>query len=139
VIVLLAGLAWLGPARLVRGDTLTLRTQDYVRAVPTMGGTGWRSVLRHIIPNAAGTIIVNATFLIADTILALAALDYLGFGLPAPTATWGSMLSGGAGLLQNGYWWEVYPALLAIVLTVISCNVLGDALRGAVDVKARRD
>jgi peptide/nickel transport system permease protein len=138
LIVILAGLAWLGPARLVRGETLSLRTREYVQAVRSMGGTSRRIVLRHIIPNTIGTIIVNATFQVADAILILATLEYLGFSLPAPTATWGSMLSDGVTFLQNGYWWEVYPVLIVIVLTVVSFNFIGDALRDSLEVRLQR-
>jgi peptide/nickel transport system permease protein len=138
LVALLAGLAWLGPARLVRGETLSLRTRDYVQAVRAMGGGARRIILRHIVPNAIGTIVVNATFQIADAILILATLEYLGFSLPAPTATWGGMLSGGVAFLQDGYWWEVYPVLIAIVLTVVSFNFIGDALRDSLDVRMQR-
>ena len=138
LIGLLAGLAWLGPARLLRGETLSLRTREYVQAVRSMGGGPRRIVLRHIIPNAIGTIIVNATFQVADAILILATLEYLGFSLPFPTATWGGMLSGGVGFLQDGYWWEVYPVLIAIVLTVVSFNFIGDALRDSLEVRLQR-
>ncbi len=137
LIAIVAALSWFGPARLIRGDTLVLRTREYVQAVATMGGTSWRAIFRHIIPNAAGTIIVTATFVLADSILVLAAIDFLGFGLPAPTATWGSMLSDGVSFLQDGYWWEVFPPLLAIALTVICCNVIGDALRDATNARLR--
>jgi len=138
LIALLAGLAWLGPARLVRGETLSLRTREYVQAVRSMGGGSRRIILRHIVPNAIGTIVVNATFQIADAILILATLEYLGFSLPFPIATWGSMLSGGVAFLQDGYWWEVYPVLIAIVLTVVSFNFIGDALRDSLDVRMRQ-
>lgn len=138
LIGLLAGLAWLGPARLVRGETLSLRTREYVQAVRSMGGGPRRIVLRHIIPNAIGTIVVNATFQVADAILVLATLEYLGFSLPFPIATWGGMLSGGTGFLQDGYWWEVYPVLIAIVLTVVSFNFIGDALRDSLEVRLQR-
>ncbi|HWD08614.1 MAG TPA: ABC transporter permease [Actinomycetota bacterium] len=138
LIILLAGLSWLGPARLVRGETLSLRTRDYVQAVRSMGGGPRRIILRHIVPNAIGTIVVNATFQIADATLILATLDYLGLGLPPPTATWGGMLSGGVGFLQDGYWWQVYPVLIVIVFTVISFNFIGDALRDSLDVRLRR-
>jgi peptide/nickel transport system permease protein len=138
LIALLAGLAWLGPARLVRGETLSLRTRDYVQAVRAMGGGPRRIILRHIVPNAIGTIVVNLTFQVADAILILATLEYLGFSLPPPTATWGGMLSGGVGFLQDGYWWQVYPVLIAIVFTVVSFNFIGDALRDSLDVRLRR-
>jgi peptide/nickel transport system permease protein len=135
LILVLAGLSWLAPARLVRGETLSLRTREYVRAVKVMGGRSRRVVFRHIIPNAIGTIIVNATFQVADAILVLAVLQYLGFSLPPPTATWGEMLSQGSELLSNGYWWQVYPALVCIVLIVVAFNFIGDALRDSFEVR----
>ncbi len=135
LIAVLSGLSWLAPARLVRGETLSLRTREYVQAVKVMGGKSRRIVFRHIIPNAIGTIIVNATFQIADAILVLAVLQYLGFALPFPTATWGSMLSQGSTFLSDGYWWQVYPALMAIVLIVVAFNFIGDALRDSFEVR----
>lgn len=138
LIEILAGLAWLGPARLIRGETLSLRTREYVQAVRAMGGGARRIVLRHIIPNAIGTIVVNATFQVADAILILALLEYLGFSLPAPTATWGGMLSGGTNFLQDGYWWQVYPVLIVIILAVVSFNFIGDALRDSLDVRLHK-
>jgi peptide/nickel transport system permease protein len=135
LIAVLSGLSWLAPARLVRGETLSLRTREYVQAVMVMGGKSRRAVLRHIIPNAIGTIIVNATFQVADAILVLAVLQYLGFSLPPPTATWGGMLSQGSQFLSDGYWWQVYPALVMIVLIVVAFNFIGDALRDSFEVR----
>jgi len=135
LILVLAGLSWLAPARLVRGETLSLRTREYVKAVKVMGGRSRRVVFRHIIPNAIGTIIVNATFQVADAILVLAVLQFLGFALPPPTATWGQMLSNGVGFLQDGYWWQVYPALIMIVAVVVAFNFIGDALRDSFEVR----
>lgn len=135
LIAVLAGLSWLGPARLVRGETLSLRTREYVQAVKVMGGRSRRILLRHVIPNALGTIIVNATFQVADAILVLAVLQYLGFALPPPAATWGQMLSQGSSFLSDGYWWQVYPALAAIILIVVAFNFIGDALRDSFEVR----
>lgn len=132
---LLALISWLVPARLVRGETLTLRTREYVQAVQGMGGRSWPIIMRHIIPNTIGTIVVTVTFQIANAILTLAVLQYLGFGLPPSTPTWGTMLSNGVGYLQDGYWWEVYPALFMIVITVVAFNFIGDALQDAFDVR----
>jgi peptide/nickel transport system permease protein len=135
LIVLLVAVSWLIPARLVRGETLSLRTREYVQAVQVMGGRSWRIVGRHIIPNTIGVIMVTVTFQVANAILTLAVLQYLGFGLPPTTPTWGSMLSNGTTYLQDGYWWEIYPALIIIVITVVAFNFIGDALQDAFDVR----
>jgi len=138
LIVVIAFSAWLGPARLIRGETLSLRTRDYVQAVKMMGGGRRRSILRHILPNAVGTIVVNATFQIADAILTLAALSFLGLGISPPHADWGSMLSNGSNFTANGYWWMILWPGLCIVLIVVAFNFLGDALRDAFEVRLRR-
>jgi peptide/nickel transport system permease protein len=138
MILVLSFIAWLGPARLVRGEALSLRTREYVEAVKVAGGTQRRIVLRHIVPNAIGTIMVNTSFLIADAILSLAALSFLGLGLPDTTPTWGGMLSNGTNVIYDGYWWQLYPAGIAIVLTVVAFNFIGDALRDSLDVRLQR-
>ncbi|SEP02626.1 ABC transporter permease [Amycolatopsis saalfeldensis] len=130
--------AWLSPARLVRGETLSLRTREYVQAVRMMGGGSRRVVLRHIMPNAIGTIVVNATFQVADAILLVASLSYLGLGIAPPHADWGNMLSNGTEFVQNGYWWMILPPGIAIMLVVVAFNLLGDALRDALEVRLRR-
>lgn len=135
LILLLVAVSWLIPARLVRGETLSLRTREFVEAVKVMGGRSPRIIVRHIIPNTIGTIMVTVTFQVANAILTLAVLQYLGFGLPPTTPTWGSMLSDGTTYLQDGYWWEIYPALIIIVVTVVAFNFIGDALQDAFDVR----
>jgi ABC-type dipeptide/oligopeptide/nickel transport system permease subunit len=129
---------WLVPARLVRGEVLTLRVRDFVSAARAAGSGRWRLVNRHLLPNALGVIIVNVTFNIADAILLVASLGFLGFGLHYPAVDWGDMLSKGTAYLQDGYWWQVYPVGIAIVAVVMACNLLGDALRDALDVRLRR-
>jgi peptide/nickel transport system permease protein len=138
LIVVVAFGAWLGPARLVRGETLSLRTREYVQAVRMMGGGNRRAILRHIAPNAIGTIVVNATFQVADAILLVAALSYLGLGIAPPHADWGNMLSNGTESVQNGYWWLILPPGIAIIGVVVAFNFLGDALRDALEVRLRR-
>lgn len=138
LIVVIAALSWLGPARLVRGETLSLRTREFVQAVTVMGGRRIRVIARHLIPNTAGTIVVNATFQVADATILLATLSFLGFGLPPPAVTWGGMLSQGTTYLLDGYWWQVYPAGLIIMLTVVAFNFVGDALRDSLDARLRR-
>ena len=136
--VIIGAFTWLVPARLVRGEVLTLRTRDFVAAARTAGSSRWRLIRRHLIPNAFGVIIVNVTFNVADAILAVAALGFLGFGLHYPTQDWGDMLSKGVSYMGNGWWWLVYPVGASIVLVVMACNLIGDALRDSLDVRLRR-
>jgi len=138
LILVVALVAWLIPARLVRAETLTLRTREYVQAVTMMGGRGTRIVLRHIVPNAIGTIVVNATFQVADAILLVASLSFLGLGISPPATNWGAMLSDGVTYYADGYWWLIYPAGIAIVLTVVAFNFIGDALRDALEVRLQK-
>ena len=132
LIVVISLLSWLGPARLIRGETLTLRTREFVLAARSMGAGSSHTVVRHLLPNTLGTLVVNATFQVADAIIVLATLSFLGFGLPAPSATWGGMLSQGTTYLLDGYWWEVYPAGVMIMVTVIAFNLVGEALTDVV-------
>lgn len=130
--------SWLIPARLVRGEVLTLRVRDFVSAARVMGGTRRRLVFRHLIPNALSVVIVNVTFQVADAILALAYLGFLGFGLQYPAASWGDMLGSAQTNVSSGYWWLVYPVGGCLVLVVMASNLIGDALRDAFDVRLRR-
>lgn len=138
LIITISIVSWLTAARLVRGETLSLRTREYVRAVRIMGGGRLRTIIRHIIPNTIGVVVVQATFTVANSILLLATLGFLGFGLAPPAADWGSMLSGGVSYIYDGYWWLIYPAGFLIVLTVLAFNFIGDALRDALEVRLQR-
>jgi len=140
MIFIIAVFYWLGVARLVRGETLSLRTREYVQAVKVIGGGRSRAVVRHIVPNAIGTIIVQTTFAIADSILILAGLGFLGLGVQSPATDWGDMLSGGLTYLQSGsnYWWLIYPPGIAIILTCIAFNFIGDALRDSFETRLQR-
>lgn len=138
LIVVVAVVAWLVPARLVRGEALSLRVREFVQAVRVMGGGGPRIIRRHLIPNTIGTIAVAATFQVADAILLIAALSYLGLGPPPPAANWGQMLSNGVNYSYDGYWWLIYPPGLAIVAIVVAFNFIGDALRDSLEVRLRR-
>ncbi len=129
---------WQVPARLVRGEVLTLRVRDFVSAARAAGSGRVRLMNRHLLPNSLGVIIVTATFSVADAILAVATLGFLGFGLQYPTFDWGDMLNNGLTYLQDGYWWQVYPVGIAIIVVVMACNLIGDALRDALDVRLRR-
>jgi len=139
IIFIIAVFYWFGVARLVRGETLALRNREYVQAVKVIGGRPMRSVIRHIVPNAIGTIIVQGTFAVADSILTLSVLGYLTLGVAPPATDWGSMLSGGLTYIQGGnYWWLIYPPGVLIILTCISFNFIGDALRDAFETRLQR-
>jgi peptide/nickel transport system permease protein len=138
LIVVIALVSWLATARLVRGETLSLKVRDYVLAAKVAGVRNRWIIFRHVIPNGIGTIVVATTFSIADSILLLAALSYLGLGPPPPAANWGGMLSDGLNFVYDGYWWLVYPAGLAIVLTVVAFNFIGDALRDSLEVRLQQ-
>ncbi|WP_423247403.1 ABC transporter permease [Streptomyces decoyicus] len=139
LILIIASVAWLSPARLIRGEALALRSRDYIHAMRLMGGGGGRAVFRHIVPNAVGTVIVNATFQVADAILYVAYLSFLGLSIPPPAADWGSLLSAGITYTQVGHWWLIFPPGLAIVLVVAAFHCIGDGLRDAFDVRLKKN
>jgi peptide/nickel transport system permease protein len=136
--LILGFFSWLVPARLIRGEVLTLRVRDFVSASRVMGGSRTHLIFKHLIPNAMGTVIVNITFQIADAILALAVLGFLNFGVHYPNTDWGSQISDAQDSLSNGYWWLVFPVGIALVLVVMAFNLIGDGLRDAVDVRLRK-
>jgi peptide/nickel transport system permease protein len=138
LIVVITAVSWMPAARLVRGEALTLRQREYVAASRGMGARPSYVVLRHIVPNTVGTIMVNGTLNVANAILLVAYLSFLGLGVPPPAASWGSMLSDGINYIGAGYWWEIYPAGACIVLIVVAFNAIGDGLRGAVEVRLQR-
>lgn len=137
LIIVVALVSWLPAARLVRGETLSLRERDFIQAARVMGNRSPKIVRRHVIPNVAGIIVVQTTFQVADAILLVAALSFLGLGPPPPEANWGGMLSNGLNYMFDGYWWLIYPAGAAIVVTVVAFNLVGDALRDALEVRLR--
>jgi peptide/nickel transport system permease protein len=138
LILVIALTSWLTTSRLVRGEALSLRTRDYVQAMKMMGGGGTRAVLRHIAPNAVGTIMVNATFQVADAIALVVTLSYLGLGIRPPQTDWGTMLSQGVTYVYDGYWWLIVPAGLCIVIVIAGAIFIGEGLRDAVEVRLRR-
>jgi peptide/nickel transport system permease protein len=136
--MLLGLFSWLVPSRLVRGEVLTLRTRDFVSAARVMGAGNRRIVIRHLIPNALSVVIVNITFQVADAIILLAYLGFLGFGLQYPATSWGDMLGNAQNYVSEGRWWLVYPVGACLVVVVLAANLIGDALRDAFDVRLRR-
>jgi oligopeptide transport system permease protein len=135
IILVISAVSWLSTARLVRGETLSLRTRDYVAAARGFGARNSRLIARHITPNVLGVLVVNGTLKVADAILVFASLGYLGLSTPPPATNWGEILAGGVNNFFDGYWWQLWPAAVLIVLTVLAVNVLGDALRDVVEAR----
>jgi peptide/nickel transport system permease protein len=131
LVLVIAGTSWLSTARLVRAEALTLRVREYVQAARVMGASGLRVILRHIAPNAMGTIVVNVTFQIANAILILATLSYLGLGVQFPSVDWGDMIGAATQTISDGYWWQILSPGIAIIVIVVAFTMLGDGLRDA--------
>jgi peptide/nickel transport system permease protein len=129
LVVVIAGTAWLGTARLVRADALTLRVREYVQAARVMGGGNMRVILRHILPNALSTIVVNVSFQIANAILLLATVSWLGLGVQFPAVDLGDMIGAATQTISDGYWWQIVVPGTAIVVIVVAFTMLGDGLR----------
>ncbi|MGC1183561.1 MAG: ABC transporter permease [Candidatus Dormiibacterota bacterium] len=138
LIVVIASVAWLVPSRLVRAETLSLKTRNFVEAAQGQGAGPLRIIFRHVIPNVFGTVAVNSTFQVADAVLAVTSLSFLGLGIPPPAANWGGMLSDGVNYVYSGYWWQIWPAGVCIVLLVVAFNFIGDGLRDAFEVRLQR-
>ncbi len=137
VAVILALLLWMVLARIVRGSFLSLREKEYVEAARAAGSGDARIMFRHILPNAIGPIIVNATLIVGVAILTEAALSFLGFGIQPPTPALGKLISDGQDVASQ-YWWLVTFPGLTIVLIVLCINFIGDGLRDALDPTQRR-
>ena len=122
--------------RLTRGQTLAIRNEDYIEAARAVGNPVWRIALRHILPNVLPALLVQATLTIATAIIAEASLSFLGLGQQPPLPSWGSMLNVAQRFLGNAPWMAIWPGL-AIFVSVISFNLLGDGLRDALDPRSR--
>jgi peptide/nickel transport system permease protein len=128
--------SWLVPARVVRGEAMGQRKLDYVTMVKVMGGSSLRAVTKHVLPNTISTLVVNATFQVADAILMVATLSFLGLGPRPPAASWGGVLSNGLQYEYSGYWWLIYPAGFAIIVSIVAINLIGDGLRDALSPRS---
>jgi peptide/nickel transport system permease protein len=136
IIVILGLLFWMGDARIVRGLFLSLKEKEYVEAARASGASNSRIIFFHILPNAFGPIVVNTTLDVADAILTESALSFLGFGIQPPTPSWGNMLEGAQNFTLTAPWLVWFPGL-AILITVLAVNFLGDGLRDALDPHQR--
>jgi peptide/nickel transport system permease protein len=137
VIFVIAVTSWTFIARIVRGETLSLREKEFVEAARAAGASNTRIVFREILPNLAAPIIVYASILIPQVILYEAALSFLGVGVQPPTASWGQMIADATGEFDTAWWYMLFPGL-ALLFTVLAFNLVGDALQDALNPKHRR-
>jgi peptide/nickel transport system permease protein len=137
VILVVAFVLWPSYARLVRGETLALKQQDFVALARVAGCSAVTIMRRHMLPNLAPSILVLATLHVGFVIVLEAALSFLGVGIPPPTPSWGVMVADGRGLIEQAWWISILPGL-AILVTVVSMNVLGDWVRDRLDPKLRQ-
>ncbi len=136
-IMIIIGLtSWMGVARLVRAEFLSLRERDFVLAAQAIGAQDARIIFRHILPNAISPILVSATLGIAGAILTESALSFLGIGVQPPTPSWGNMLIAGKQTLGTAWWLSVFPGV-AILITVLGYNLLGEGIRDAMDPRIK--
>ena len=137
VIVVVAFLLWPSYARLVRGETLGIKQQDFVALARVAGCSSLTIMFRHIVPNLVPSILVLATLHVGYVIVLEAALSFLGVGIPPPTPSWGVMVADGRGLIEQAWWVSILPGI-AILVTVLSLNILGDWVRDRLDPKLRQ-
>jgi len=137
-IMIVIGLTgWMGVTRLVRADFISLRERDFVRAARAIGANDARIIFMHILPNALASILVAATLGIAGAILTESALSFLGIGVQPPTPSWGNILTAGKDNIDIAWWLSLYPGL-AILITVVGYNLLGEGIRDASDPRLKR-
>lgn len=137
MIIALSITGWVNMARIVRGEVLKIKNQEYVLAARTLGANNWHIIKRHLIPNAMGAILVTMTMTIPSAIFTESFLSYLGLGVQAPLASWGTMASEGFKALTSAPWRLLFPAVL-ISVTIFAFNAVGDGLRDALDPKLRK-
>ena len=136
LIITLSVTGWTIYARLIRGETLALRDRDFIEATRAAGAGQARIMFRHVLPNVVSPVIVVATFAVGSMVVLEATLSFLGIGVPLRVATWGSMLSSGRTYLKSAWWITAFPGL-AIFVTVLAINALGDSMRDALDPRLR--
>jgi peptide/nickel transport system permease protein len=137
MVLVLGVTGWITYARIVRGETLSLATREFVEAARAMGAPDHHVIWRHIVPNVLPPVTVVATFSVARVVIAEASLSFLGLGIPPPAPSWGAMLDEGRNYLTTGWWLALFPGL-AILLLVLGINLVGDWLRDALDPRLER-
>jgi peptide/nickel transport system permease protein len=135
LILLIGATGWFATSRIVRAEVLRLREETYVRAAEALGARRRRIIFRHLLPNVVGPLLVTATLAVGDVILLEAGLSFLGLGIQPPMPSWGGMILDSKEVLVSAPWAGIFPGL-AIVITVLSANLFGDALRDAVDPRS---
>ena len=135
VIFVIVVASWPYIARIIRGQTLSLREKEFVEASRALGASDRRIMFRHILPNLVAPIIVYTTLLIPTTILFEAALSFLGVGVQPPTASWGAMISDATSIFDSAWWYMTFPGL-ALVLTVLAFNLVGDGMQDALNPRS---
>jgi peptide/nickel transport system permease protein len=135
LVLLIGATGWFATSRIVRAEVLRLREEAYVRAAEALGARRRRIIFRHLLPNVVGPLLVTATLAVGDVILLEAGLSFLGLGIQPPMPSWGGMILDSKEVLVSAPWAGIFPGL-AIVITVLSANLFGDALRDAVDPRS---
>lgn len=138
IIVALSATGWIGMARIVRGQVLSLKSSEYVLAARTLGGSAGYIIRKHLLPNALGVIIVQVTFSVPSAIFAEAFLSFLGLGIQPPLASWGVMANDGLSTILSGQWWRLFYPAFFISMTMLAFNLVGDGLQDAFNPKRRR-
>jgi len=137
-IMIVIGLTgWMGVARLVRAETLSIREMEYIQAARCIGCSDMRIIFRHILPNAVSPVLVSATLGVAGAILTESALSFLGIGVLPPTPSWGNILTSGKDYIEFAWWLSLFPGF-SILLTVLAYNLLGEGIRDALDPRVKR-
>lgn len=136
-IMLVIGItSWMGVARLIRAEFLSLKERDYVQAARALGGKDLRIIFRHVLPNSLASVLVNATLGVSAAILTESALSFLGIGIQPPHPSWGNMLTAGKDNIEIAWWLSFFPGF-AIFITVMGYNILGEGIRDAIDPRLR--
>ncbi|GFO66775.1 peptide ABC transporter permease [Geomonas limicola] len=137
IMVIIGLTGWMGVARLVRAEVLSLKSRDFVSAARVLGASDRRIIFRHILPNALSPVLVSATLGVAGAILTESALSFLGIGVQPPTPSWGNILTSGKDYIEFAWWLSLFPGL-AILVTVLSYNLVGEGIRDALDPRKQQ-
>jgi peptide/nickel transport system permease protein len=137
IMIIIGITGWMGVARLVRAEFLSLRERDFTMAEKALGARNFRIIFRHILPNAMAPVLVSATLGVAGAILTESALSFLGIGVQPPTPSWGNILTAGKDNIEIAWWLSLYPGM-AILITVLGYNLLGEGIRDAIDPRLKQ-